>query len=193
MSYTVGHPCAQQRQGRDHPLFRVMTKAKPLPPVELVRELFDYDQETGVLIWRAFRLGNAKAGDVAGSLHRTGYIFVKVCGSQYKAHRLAWIHVTGIDPLDSQIDHIDGNKTNNRFANLREATSSQNRCNSKRQINNQSGYKGVVWAKDQRKWRAQIYINKRKVFLGYFDIPELAHMAYCKAAAELHGEFARAM
>ena len=181
---------ALERQRRDHPLFRVMTKAKPLPPVELVRELLDYNQETGELTWKSCRASNAKPGDTAGSLHDSGYIRVSINKVYYRAHRLIWLYVTGSDPLDSQIDHIDGDKTNNCFCNLRKANNSQNQHNTGLRLSNGSGYKGVD--KRNNRWRARIRVNNKRLFLGCFDTPELAHMAYAKAAAELHGEFARA-
>ena len=168
-----------------------MTKAKPLPPLELVQQLLDYDPEAGTFFWKDNR-GKKRCKDKPAGSPQKGYISIHINGEDYRAHRLAWLHATGRDPLDFQIDHIDGDKTNNRFANLREASNSQNQCNAKRRINNQSGYKGVCWSKYKRKWRAEITAHGKKLYLGYFDTPELAHMAYAKAAAELHGEFARA-
>lgn len=184
--------CALERQRRDHLQHQMMIKAKPLPPVELVRELLDYDQETGVLTWRAPRGRSVKPGDVAGCLDVEGYLRVQINKALYKAHRVAWLHATGNDPLDSQIDHIDGNRANNRFANLRKATNAQNQCNRKPRTEGLSGYKGVTWKKDRGRWQARITVDSKVYYLGYFDTPELAHMAYAKAAAELHGEFARA-
>ena len=110
----------------------------------------------------------------------------------FRLHRIIWMYVTGEDPCDSLIDHIDGNSLNNSFSNLRKADFSQNICNSKRYISNSSGFKGVCWCKQYSKWKAYIKIEGHQLHLGRFDTPELAHMAYCKAAAELHGEFARA-
>lgn len=185
--------CALERQRRDHPPYRVMTKAKPLPPVELVRELLDYDQETGLLTWRSPTANQVKPGDIAGGLcSASGYIKTRVRGRRYLAHRIAWLHATGRDPLDRQIDHIDGNRANNRFANLREASVSQNHYNAKRRSDSRSGYKGVSLYKQKSKWQAIIGVEGKRFHLGYFDTPELAHMAYAKAAAELHGDFARA-
>lgn len=187
----LGHPCARQRQGHDHPPLRVMTKAKPLPAVEIIAELFEYNQETGVFI-RKTTWQNYKAGSEAGRLNRDGYRYICVKRRSYAAHRLAWLMVTKIDPAGFEIDHIDGDRQNNAFSNLRLATRHENNQNAKRRQDNSSGYKGVHFRKEMNKWRATIQVNKRQVRLGYFDTPELAHMAYAKAAAELHGEFARA-
>jgi hypothetical protein len=89
-----------------------------------------------------------------------------------------------------QIDHANGITSDNRLCNLRLATASQNHANSRRARNNTSGYKGVSRFRD--KWRANVTKDNRKIFLGLFDAPEAAHAAYCAAATELHGEFARA-
>lgn len=88
-------------------------------------------------------------------------------------------------------DHIDGNGLNNTRANLRLATTSQNGCNRGAQANNKSGYKGVAWHKQRKKWRANIRVGGKQVHLGYFATPEEAALVYNKAAREYFGEFAR--
>lgn len=90
-----------------------------------------------------------------------------------------------------RVDHIDGDGLNNRRENLRPATSSQNNRNAKRRSDNTSGFKGVTWRRRERKWAAQIRVDGKNMYLGHFDSPEAAHAAYCKASAELHGEFGR--
>ena len=99
--------------------------------------------------------------------------------------------ITNKDPGNYEIDHIDGNRQNNAFINLRLANRYENTRNAKTRKDSCSGYKGVHFRKDTKKWRAYIHFNKKRIDLGYFSTPELAHMAYCKAAAELHGEYAR--
>jgi len=187
----VRGPRARQRQGHDHPPLRVMTKAKPLPPLEVVRKLLDYDKTTGAFI-RRVNAGMRKVGSEAGWLSSDGYRYISVQGREYAAHRLAWLVVQKADPAEFDIDHIDGNKQNNAFSNLRLATRRENTRNSRTRQNNACGFKGVHFRKDINKWRATIHLNGQQISLGCFDTPELAHMAYCKAAAELHGEFARA-
>jgi hypothetical protein len=91
---------------------------------------------------------------------------------------------------DGELDHRDGNPANNRLLNLRPATRPQNTANVRRSSRNTSGYKGVSYAKDKRKWSAHIYARSRRYFLGYFATPEQAHEAYAVAAKQLHGEFA---
>ena len=113
-----------------------------------------------------------------------------VDGRNYFAHRIAYALHTGEDPLNMHIDHIDGDGLNNSFSNLRLATHAQNIRNSKRPTSNTSGFKGAYKSRWGR-WTARIVIEGKAVHIGTFDTPELAHMAYCKAAAELHGEFAR--
>jgi hypothetical protein len=90
-----------------------------------------------------------------------------------------------------QVDHRFGIKTDNRKSELRVCTPRQNRFNVGPMSKNKSGYKGVIWLADRRKWRARICANAKIMLLGYFDTAEQAHEAYEKAANELHGEFAR--
>jgi len=96
----------------------------------------------------------------------------------------------GLD-LSNEIDHINGDKLDNRRENLRSATRSQNKMNSGKPKNNTSGYKGVCWYKRGNKWRAQIGINGKLKHLGYFEDKEEAAKAYKKAAEKYHGEFVR--
>ena len=188
-------PCARQRQRHDHPHNRVMTKAKPLPSLEMVSELFGYDVETGFICWKAARGKKIKAGQPAGTISKKGYLKIAITIDKkycvFQAHRLIWYITTGVDPMDKQIDHIDGNPLNNKISNLRLATNAENQRNKPANQNNSSGFKGVSYKKSHKRWCASIGFNGKKFCLGFFDTPELAHMAYCKAAAELHGDFAR--
>ena len=168
-----------------------MPKSKPLPPLELVEQLLDYDPETGIFRWKPNRDRRKPAGKIAGALNRYGYVTIKINGRVCAGHRLAWLVSRKEDPMESEVDHINGNKADNRKKNLRLASRNQNRYNCPIQKNNTSGFKGV--SPRGNKWRALIYSNGKRYFLGDFPTPELAHMAYCKAAAELHGDFARTM
>ena len=163
--------------------------------VERVRELFSYSHETGHLVWRVGRRGPARPGLIAGSVHTNmcgrKYRVIKLQGRRYLAHRLVWLHVHGVWPTN-WLDHRDGDGLNNKLGNLREATKSENGCNRGAQANNTSGLKGVRWHKPRQKWLAQIGYKGRKRHLGLFDTPEQAHAAYCRAAIEYHGSFARA-
>lgn len=142
-----------------------------------------YDQDSGIFIWR-------ETGCVAGSLQSGGYRQIKIGGKRYYAHRLAWLFLYGKWPID-QVDHINGNRDDNRAKNLREATGSQNQGNSKCRKHSASGLKGVQFDKNRRMWRAYIKIGHKVKTLGRFDDPNLAHAAYYKAAQEVFGEFAR--
>ena len=106
-----------------------------------------------------------------------------------KAHRLAWFFVYGEWP-QKQIDHINGNKSDNRISNLRLATASQNLSNKGITKSNTSGYKGVSFNRTKKKWMASIKVNKKSINLGYFLTPEEASEAYKAAAIKHHGEFA---
>jgi len=89
------------------------------------------------------------------------------------------------------VDHIDGNPLNNSRSNLRIVTNTQNAWNQHASKSNTSGYKGVCWHKRQQKWVAQICVNRRVIHLGTFETPEQGHKAYCEAAKQYFGEYAR--
>jgi hypothetical protein len=159
---------------------------------ERLRDLLDYDPETGVFTNRVSRGSTARAGQMAGSRHNVlGYTYIFLCGRRYLAHRLAWLYMTGSWPSED-IDHANGEPGDDRYANLRVATASQNGMNSRRPRRNTSGFKGVRWRKREQRWCADIRQNGRTVWLGYFETPEEAHNAYCSAARRLFGDFARA-
>jgi hypothetical protein len=151
---------------------------------------------TGVFTWKkdGDRGGPRRAGRVAGHKRKTGYVFISVGGFRpIGAHRLAWVYMYGA-ALIGEIDHIDGNPSNNAIANLRPATSSQQKQNKRVQSNNRSGLKGAFYhaCHKGKKWRSQIKVGETLHFLGYFHTPEEAHEAYAAAAREYFGEFARA-
>jgi hypothetical protein len=159
--------------------------------IDRVRALLAYDALTGDFSWRVRRGPKAPAGGPAGTPHSGGYLRIKVDHRFYYAHRLAWFYATGDWPAD-QIDHIDGDKRNNRFANLRLADKAQNSQNAKRRSNNTSGYKGVSWNQNRQCWQVTIKYDGKSRYLGLFDDREQAHAAYMRAAEAHFGEFARA-
>jgi hypothetical protein len=156
-----------------------------------LQELLEYDPETGVFTWKVTKCWRAPAGSEAGTINIHGRRAIMVDQKLYTAHRLAWLYVHGEWPA-GEIDHINCDPADNRICNLRLATSSQNKCNSRRPSHNTSGFKGVYYNRRLGRFAAQIAINKTHRWLGLFDTAEAAHAAYCRAANELHGEFARA-
>jgi len=163
---------------------------------EKARELLRYDRESGKLFYRRdIYVGKPGrlfrwAGDEAGCLAPSGYVVIRVNYVLFRAHRLAWLIETGDWPKH-EIDHRDMDRSNNEWANLREATGVQNRANSKARA--KSGFKGVLTPKHAPNcFVAQITVAGKNVHLGTFRSPEEAHAAYVEAAIRHHGEFARA-
>ena len=155
---------------------------------ELLKEFLHYDPETGIFTWLK-TVSRSCIGQIAGTIVPKGYRRIGLNKKPYAAHRLAFFYMIGSFPPD-QIDHINGIKDDNRWVNLREATCYQNMHNQGKQIINKSGYKGVFWHKRDKKWHAKINHMNRKIYLGGFDTPEIAHKAYIAAATKLHREFA---
>ena len=155
------------------------------------REWLSYDPDTGLFKWLKTSASKALAGNIAGyRTDKRGYIRIGLFGQRIFAHRLAWFFHYGAWP-EQDIDHVNGNPSDNRIANLREATPSQNGYNKGPHSNNKSGYKGVCWAPREKLWRATINLKTRQIGLGYFQIKEDAAAAYRTAAEKYQGEFAR--
>ena len=158
-----------------------------MPYLERLQELLAYDPETGLFRWisRSSQFSHIKIGDVAGGPNGDGYIHIRVDGKKIKAHRLAWLFMTGSWP-DDQIDHIDRDKSNNRWSNLRAATSSENACN-RRCRQNATGFRGVT--KNNRGYAARLSANGERVYLGTYPTAEEAASVVAAAASDLHGVF----
>ncbi len=151
-----------------------------------LRELLHYDPLTGIFKRRISTSQNARAGDVAGSIEAAGYIRIAVDGKRYRAHRLAWLYMTGEWPA-LMVDHEDTNKQNNRWINLREATHSSNCQNIKRSHKDSStGHLGVTFCVRRQLFIARIWDGKHNRYLGQYDDPEMAHQAYVEAKRKLH-------
>lgn len=150
-----------------------------------VRELFDYNPDTGVFVWKVRPGQRVHVGDVAGSANRDGYRYVSIGDRLYMEHRLAWLHVHGVWPAN-QIDHRDLDRSNNRIANLREATNAQNKQNQRNAYRNNlsSGVLGV--SRRSGGWMARIRLNGHSHCLGTFPTIEQARDAYLEAKRELH-------
>lgn len=155
-----------------------------------LRELLNYESETGQFRWKIKPNRSTVRGSIAGGRHSLGYGSISIDDRDYLAHRLAWLYVHGRWPKH-QIDHINGDRSDNRLENLREADNSENNRNRGVQKNNKSGFKGVGFHKQTQKWRAKIKLHGKNYHLGLFDEVEDAARAYSAAAERLHGDFAR--
>jgi hypothetical protein len=153
-----------------------------------LREVLSYDPETGVFTWAKMIGQRCSVGTRAGILYRDRRPrrSIAIDGRRYPEHNLAWLYMTGEFPTH-EIDHINNDATDNRWTNLRPATRAQNNQNTRRRLDNTTGYKGVNL--HEGRYAARIQVNKKRIFLGHFDTPEEAYAARCKAAQEYHGEF----
>ena len=163
-----------------------MTDFRKEPPhsAQCLNDIFLYDPESGFLHWRKDRAFKTKSGNQAGTLTPNGYVKIRMDGVGYFAHRVIWAIKTGEWP-SSFIDHIDGDRANNRFENLRLADAFENQQN-RVKVRGSSKYLGVHWNKKTQKWRASIGINKRCIWIGDFDTQELASDAYLQSKSRLH-------
>lgn len=150
------------------------------------RELLDYNLETGLFHWRVQASNVRKAGMLAGSTSRPGYVCIQVDGKVYKAHRLAFLLVTGQWPRDL-VDHINGVASDNRWVNLRDCPKNINMQNKRKaHRNNSTGLLGVSWKKEHRKFVAAIGVDGKRVQIGLFKDAESAGAAYIEAKRRLH-------
>lgn len=149
--------------------------------------IFSYDPETGVFK----RKVAPRLGKVINDKSANGYIRIRYKDKAYGAHRVAWLFMTGSWP-EQDVDHINLDRADNRWTNLRAASRSENLGNIGARSDNKSGLKGAYYSKRLRKWQSFIQIQGKHDYLGLFATAEEAHAAYAKAAAERFGEFARA-
>jgi hypothetical protein len=156
--------------------------------IEEVRRLLNYDPETGLFTWAIPRRGVNISKPVGCVSNVIGYRLIGLGFKKYYAHRLAWLWVKGEWPQD-EIDHINGNRDDNRIQNLREANRAANRYNARRRLDSTTGYKGVIKLGEGR-FRAIIKYDKKRFHLGVFRTAVEAHKHYIIAAQSLHGKFA---
>jgi len=155
---------------------------------EYLSKVFHYNPETGDFSWRSAHTNRVKAGDVVRAKIGKGYYAVQLDCHRMRVHNVVWAIHYGKFP-EGVIDHVNGIKTDNRIANLRDVTTSQNAYNVGRQKNNTTGFKGV--SRNGAGFKAEISADKQSHYLGTFPSLEGAASAYAKAAKQLHGEYRR--
>lgn len=150
--------------------------AEPILTAARLRELLYYDALTGAFNWRETVGRRGKVGQLAGNVHSSGYVHIIISRVSYKAHRLAWLYMTGEWPIGT-IDHRDTDRANNVWSNLRDVPGHWNTQNqSAPHKNNKSGFLGVT--RQGNYWRSNIRVNGMAIFLGSFSTPEAAHERY---------------
>ena len=159
---------------------------RQLPTQEEILQAVLYDPDTGNFYSKS-TYKSTKFGRLLNKVNNAGYIGISINRKRYLAHRIAWVCMTGNWP--KQIDHIDGNRINNIFTNLREATKEENSKNRSRKITSKSNYKGVTYLPRIKKWQARVSYQGDRIYLGVFMTEELAAKAYMDKAKELYGEF----
>ena len=147
-----------------------------------------YEYKDGYLYLKKTK-GNKTAGEKIGHNHHSGYVYTTIDEKFYSVHRIIFAMHHGYFP--KFIDHIDGNRSNNKIENLREATIFENNRNAKIRKNNTSGIKGVHFVEKHKKWVVQLQINKQKKYFGWYDNLELAELVAQEARSKYHGKFAR--
>jgi hypothetical protein len=151
-----------------------------------LREFFDY--KNGELFWIQCK-GTAKSGQKSGNLSQDGYLNSRFYGTSYRTHRLIYLWHYGYIP--KELDHIDGNKLNNKIENLRPANRMQNSHNTKIPNTNKSGTKGVSWIKRLQKWVVQLQVNNKKMYFGLYNDVDYAIFVANTMRYKYHKEFAR--
>lgn len=144
---------------------------------EKILSYFEYRKDRGELVWKNHRSGKFQkrlVGQVAGASNKRGYVSVQLEGKKIKLHRLIWFLEKGQWP--AEIDHIDGNKKNNRIENLRPATRRSNMQN--RKSHREGRLAGSYWHKKARAWAAQITVKGKRIYLGLHPTEADAHRAY---------------
>jgi HNH endonuclease/AP2 domain len=164
----------------------------------LLREIMDYDPDTGEFRWcDTFVAGlhclrrhpRPKPGDLVKASYSNGYLSMRLDGRLYYMHRLAWMHTYGWWP-SKHLDHRDRDTSNNRLSNLREATQSQNFANGQMGPPNTSGFRGVDWHPQSKKWRASVVKDGKRISCGLYKTKEEAAAARDATAVRKHVEFA---
>jgi hypothetical protein len=152
---------------------------------DYVNQLFEY--RDGELYWKVKSSKKILIGEKSGAKRKDGYCLTGINGKGYLNHRLIFLMHHGY--LPECLDHIDGNRLNNKIKNLRPATMTQNAYNSKLKKDNSSGVKGVSWHKQANKWQVRVRINGKRKNFGVFDNLELADLVAQEIRNKYHGAF----
>jgi hypothetical protein len=158
--------------------------------VSVLYKHVEYNPETGIFTRVFSNHPKIKIGDVAGTKSKEGYVSLRIETVVYKAHRLAWLYMTGEMPT-KLIDHINGDPSDNRWCNLRQASNKENCNNQKIRSTNNTGYKGVMRTKDGSAFCMQICHNGRYTIEYPFSTAEEAAIRYNELALSYYGDFAR--
>lgn len=156
--------------------------------LERLKEIIDYNPESGIFIAK-IRRSHCQKGDVVGCNYGDGYMRTAIDGRDYLLHRLAWFYVYGQMP--KMIDHINGDRGDNRIENLRIADYHINARNSCRKTNSSARFKGISWHKVSKKWQVQIRCGGELIPLGYFDDDTEAAFNYDLASLKYHREYGK--
>ena len=151
-----------------------------------LKELVSYNKETGIFN-RILPVANILPGPIHAKPNKIGYTRMHVDGRLYYMHRLAWLYVYGVWP--TEVDHIDGNKANNKLSNLRDGSHAQNMQNMSKKSKAVSGLKGAYYHPHCKMWQAKIRYQNRTKSLGYYKTPEEANKMYLQAKSNLHEFF----
>ncbi len=155
------------------------------PTQEELKELFTYYPLSGLLLRKKCTCNRHKLGELVGGSRADGYCQVMVKSVKYLVHHIVWVMEYGVWPT-GHIDHINREPNDNRLANLREVTPSQNNQNTGMSSRNTSGHKGVGWHAPMSMWRARIKVDRKDKHLGYFKNREAAAAAYVDAKRIYH-------
>lgn len=152
----------------------------------MLKEYLNYDSDTGQFTWKVRPRHNSPIlpGTIAGN-NNGEYIRIGINKKYYSAARLAWLYMYGSFPSET-IDHINGNKKDNRISNLRECSQAENNQNYAAFKCNKTGLIGAHWHKARNKWKSSIGVDGKNIYLGMFDTAQEAHKAYCDAKQKIH-------
>lgn len=153
---------------------------------EYLNSIFEY--RNGELFYKVNHF-RKNAGKKVGTKKPDGCLHVSIKGKSYLLHRVIFMMKHGY--LPEQIDHIDGNRSNNQIENLRPATHSQNSQNAKTRVDSLNGNKNITYNKKHNKWRVRVQANNKRLYIGSFGDFELAELVAVEARNKYHGQFAR--